>query len=157
MHHSPWIARCSQTQKLSEPSPFGFFWGLHYIGTIKSLATDNWFNLQPPLLPRGQGMGPKFQPSNQVVALLATSPRPFQKCFPKVIIHITTHTFITRNLGNFKGLGSSVPEKGGRPNTFFLLKLTITQQVSEKTRYTPVLQTSAIRWFSKMCGYVYSY
>lgn len=156
MHHSPWIARRSQTQKLSEPSPLGFFWGLHYIGMIKSLATDDWFNLRPLSSPQRSGDGTKS--SNPLIEWwLYWQPAPILRNFPKVIIHITTRTFITRYLGNFKGFGSSVPEQGGRPNTYFLLKLTITQQVFEKTRYTPVLGTSAISWFSKMYGYVYSY
>ena len=65
VQHSPWVAPCSPTQKLSESCPSGFLWRLHYIGhwichwwNHWPLATDSttsplpgWFPWQPaPIL-----------------------------------------------------------------------------------------------------------
>lgn len=45
--HSPWISRCPPTWKPSERSPSGFFWRLHYIGTIDEIIQLTLQSLSP--------------------------------------------------------------------------------------------------------------
>lgn len=69
---------CSLTQKLSKPLCLGFFWRLHYLGMIKSLAISSWPQPIGPPLPLPLCLRPSegSASSPQLRGLPATCPLP---------------------------------------------------------------------------------
>lgn len=117
-HCSPQIPTCSPPQKLSEPHPFGFLWRLHYIRMIKSLAIEDWFNLQPLSHPQGQGVGTEsYTPDH----MRGSGNQPCGRWDPKATISIAKDVFVSLITEEIPRALWSLCQKGGwRPNMYSL-------------------------------------
>ena len=105
----------SPTWKLSEPSPSGFLWWLHYTGILEYIIGHRWLlSLQPLPLQVGG-----WTPSSHLVGSPATCPYPgVQPTPPSPLINVTNRP--SRPLSPMK-FHSFVPGIIQRPNIYFLL------------------------------------